>query len=491
MKSLSSSTRVVHAGLLGLFALASAACSSSKKSEPPPGATANNWVTMGYDVQSTYHNTRETKLTRDNVGTLVKKWDVPPPNSDPPTLAHYDTAVIVGDTLYAGGTDGIHAFDANTGNQIWVFQEGSAITGITASMSFESDTLYAQTTSGSLMAIDVSTNPPTIKPGVGTDGLWDVPVNPPRGIGYSSAIIAGDLIVTGASLADTPPDPNLGPYRGAVAAFHKSDGSLAWRTPTTDANEDGCSVWGTVAIDPDAKIVYAPIGNNYTIPGSGSDSIQAFNLDTGTLKWLSQVHTADTYCLGCPGGGRDFDFGANPVVFDFNGKKLVAGGSKSGDVFIWDRIQGGLPLQRRTLCGGELLHGGVIQGLSFDGERLILQCNNGKSTAPGSEPANGDDGGSTSAIFALVPDTLDILWERQVGAHIWTPITIANGVGYFGLNTRLEAFNTETGARLFQYQVAGTIGSGITVSNGRIFFGSGMSWILTKTDGKLVSLQLP
>ncbi len=482
MKSLFS-TRAANAGVIALVALSAAACSSDKSSTTPTGVTsaANDWVTMGYDVQSTFHNTKETKLTKDNVSKLVHKWEAP--------LVHYDTSVIVGDTLYAGGVDGVHSINANSGQENWVFADGSiGGSGITGSMAYENNTLYVPTSSGSLVALDVSTNPPTIKAGSGTGGLWDVPVNPPKGsFGYSAAIVVGDLVLTGVSWADSPPDPNTGPFKGSVAAFHKNDGSLAWRTSTADANEDGCSVWGAVAVDPDAKMVYAPVGNNYTATGAGEDSVQAFDLTNGTKKWANQAYANDLYYVGGP-FGRDYDFGANPVVLDFNGKKLLAAGSKSGDVFIWDRITG-TQIQRRNLCGGELLHGGVMQGLSFDGQHLILQCNNGTSTGPGSEPSNGD--GGTSLLAALIPDTLEVAWERQLGANVWSPITLANGVGYLGMSTRLEAFDLETGARLFQYQVGGTIGSGVTVSNGRIFFGSGMTWIGTKADGKLVSLQLP
>lgn len=460
------------------------ACGGTEKAGTQPngsgdsGSGSAGWVTMGYDVQSTYHNTKETKLSKDNVGTLKPAWSAP--------IQAYGTPVVVGDVVYEGGTDGIYALDANTGAQLWKFSDGSAAAGASSSLTYENGILYfAAGAGGNVVALDTTTNPPTAK--------WDVNADDPRDIGFSSAIIAGDLIVVGDSALDAKRDlndPTVLPYVGSVVAVHKSDGSPAWKTPTGTLPEDGCAVWGTVSIDPVEKLVYAPVGNNYNVSGPGSDSILCLNLGDGSVKWSKQVTTPDVFNLSSLGPGRDFDFGANPVVFDYNGKKLVAGGQKSGTLYIWDRVAGGDPITSRSLGNGTSFIGGIFQALAFDGEHLITVCNATSSTNPGGEPANGDSG-TTAVLYGLVPDTLDVVYERQLAAWVWSPVTIANGVGYLGEETHLEAFDAATGDMLFQYQVPGTIASGVTISNGRLFFGSGLNYIFGHKDGTFQSLALP
>lgn len=486
MKSNCSRPEILRHGALALIAASSIsmACggtTTDKGAAPSKDAApsgGNDWVTMGYDLQSTYHNTKETKLSKDNVKTLAPKWNA--------KIQAYGTPVVVGDVVYEGGGDGIYAFNANTGEQLWKFADGSAAAGASSSLTYENGILYFTAGSGgNIVALDTTKNPPTAK--------WDVNADDSRDIGFSSAIIAGDLIITGDSALDAKrdvTDPTLVPYMGSVVAVHKSDGSPAWKTPTGTPPEDGCAVWGTVSIDPVEKLVYVPVGNNYNVAGPGSDSVLCLNLGDGSVKWRKQVTTGDIFNLTNFGPGKDYDFGANPVVFDYNGKKLVAGGQKSGTLYVWDRVAGGDPIVTRSLGGGTSFIGGVFQGLAFDGQHLITVCNTATSTNPGGEPANGDSS-TTSVLYGLVPDTLDIAYERQLGAWVWSPVTIANGVGYLGEETRLEAFDAATGDMLFQYQVLGTIASGVTVSDGRVFFGSGLNYIFGHKDGSFQSLALP
>lgn len=457
--------------------VASVACSGSDKSGSQKSSQgSDDWVTMGFDVQSTWHNTKETKLTTTSVKTLAPKWNV--------KVRSYGTPVVVGDVVYEGGDDGIYALNAATGETLWKFADGSAAVGASSSLSYEDGILYfTAAAGGNIVALDTRTQ--TAK--------WDVNVDDPgAGLGFSSAIIAGDLIVAGNSALDAyrdVTDPTAKAYRGSVVAVHKSDGSAAWKTPTANSTEDGCAVWGTVSVDPVAKLVYAPVGNNYNVAGPGSDSVLCLNLGDGSVKWTKQVTQNDIFNL-TKFGPKDHDFGANPVVFDYNGKKLVAGGQKSGTLYIWDRIAGGDPIATRSLGNGTAFIGGIFQGLAFDGERLVVVCNSTTSTNPGGEPSNGDSN-STAVLYGLVPDTLDIVYERQLGAWVWSPITIANGVGYLGEETRMEAFDAATGEALYTFQVPGTIASGVTVSNGRVFFGSGLTYIFGHRDGTLQSLALP
>lgn len=175
----------------------------------------------------------------------------------------YGTPVVVGDIVYVGGADGIYAIDANDGSQIWKFSESHSASGTGSSLAYENGILYFNAGSGGYaVALDVSGAKPKIK--------WEQQYETfPNIVGFSSAIVIDDLVVFGDSSVDNKLDAN-GPFRGAVVALHKDTGRIAWKTNTASETEDGCSVWGSVAIDPVEKIAYAPVGNNYNTAGEGS-----------------------------------------------------------------------------------------------------------------------------------------------------------------------------------------------------------------------------
>jgi hypothetical protein len=87
-------------------------------------------------------------------------------------------------------------------------------------------------------------------------------------------------------------------------------------------------------------------------------------------------------------------------------------------------------------------------------------------------------------LFALNPTTLDVIWERQLGANVWNPITVANGVGFVGEGNTLQAFNTETGEVLGEWPFVGTITGGAAIANGYVCVQSGISYFSGIRDNK-------
>src|SRR5262245_40621790 len=54
--------------------------------------------------------------------------------------------------------------------------------------------------------------------------------------------------------------------------------------------------------------------------------------------WVKQVRAGDNFSFSnLLGGGEDTDFGANPIVADIGGKKLVAAGDKGSAFWALDR----------------------------------------------------------------------------------------------------------------------------------------------------------
>ena len=93
--------------------------------------------------------------------------------------------------------------------------------------------------------------------------------------------------------------------------------------------------------------------------------------------------------------------------------------------------------------------------------------------------------------MALDPADGSIIWERQLPAWVWAPITIANGVGYVSTESIMQAFDIETGEKLFTFQTGGTITSGVAIADGRAYFGSGLVYYTTTPNTTFHALALP
>jgi outer membrane protein assembly factor BamB len=66
---------------------------------------------------------------------------------------------------------------------------------------------------------------------------------------------------------------------------------------------------------------------------------------------------------------------------------------------------------------------------------------------------------------------------RKLPGQVFGRTAIANGVGFVGTGSALEAFDVTTGALIKSFKSkAGTVASTITIANGRVAFGEGLSW---------------
>lgn len=445
----------------------------------PSGAAAGDWPMLGHDLSSTFHNKDETALSRDNAAGLTEAWTL--------TAHVYGTPAVVDGTVYVLSLDGTYALDAGTGDEIW---HNAGVNG-TSSITYADGVLYAHDYRAGLHALDAA-NGEEIWRSKSSDNQYAA--------GFSSPVVAGDLVIVGNSSTEETAASDNATFRGSIVAFDRETGAEVWRHYTVDPPYDGVSMWSTATVDPDAGRVFGTTGNNYTGDASDrSDSIFALDLETGARVWNEQLREGDVFTIPNP-QSMDTDFGTNPLLFeatvDGTPRKLLGAGQKSGMFWVLDRETGDV-VWSNQVSGGSALIGGVFNNGAFDGERIILAGNNAASDAPGGEPASRESeplGGAnepTSVLMALDPATGDIVWERQLPAWVWAPITLANGVGFVSAESQFEAFDTKTGEKLYSLQAGGTIASGAAISNGRVFFGSGLSYFNTTEGDTFYALALP
>lgn len=431
---------------------ADAGASTDAHVEPPADP---NWTMLGYDLASTHWNRGETKISPRTASRLKIDWVY----DAGPNAMVTGTPVIANETVYLV-SNGLTALELSTGALLW---KKAGLRG-TSSLALSDDVLYFYDESSVVHAFRA------------TDGteLWQHATAEVAGsVGLSSPVVTKDYVIVGsANSEETVPPPGGQQFRGFVEAIGK-DGSRAWKKFTVDDPGRGVSVWSTVSIDEALGLVYASTGNNHGPPATEtSDAFLAIPLSgSAGFRWTRQIQADDIWMTGV--SSLDLDFGANPVLFDAGGKKLAAGGNKGGDFWVVDRDTGDV-VKRINLGGASALVGGVFVAVAWDGARLLTACNGATSTEPGSEPA---PMGSRSVLYALDPLTLDTVWARQVAGNVYGHITVANGVGFFGKDMRLQAFDTETGETLAEVPTDGSIATAPAISDGHVVFGSGLDYI--------------
>jgi polyvinyl alcohol dehydrogenase (cytochrome) len=334
------------------------------------------------------------------------------------------------------------------------------------SMSYSDGLLYINSTGSKIIALNAS------------DGsvAWTSSYQASAADGTSSPLVAGDFVVVGGSNGGI--ELGGGMFRGFLSALDRKTGEMKWSTFTTPEGTKGASIWSSPSADLEAGVVYAGTGNNYGPPASDtSDCIIQFDLKTGTINYKYQGTKDDAFSL--QGGGPDYDFGANPVLYetmvDGTMTKLAAAGDKGG-VAHAIRRDTGEELWRRTLgTGAADGSSGIFTNSTWSGKYMLFALNKG----------------GPATLFALDGATGDIKWMRDLDGQVWGRTAVANGVGFVGTGTNLEVFDVETGELIKSFPSnGGTVAGTISVANGRVAFGEGLTWSSGVAGTKVTVLTL-
>jgi len=416
-----------------------------------PDLMSSVWQSMGFDSTNTYFSPNEKKLSVDTAKDLKELWRF--------TVQGFPsgTAAIAIGRVYITATGGTYALNLNTGEQLWARPDLLA----TSSPAYYDGGIFVHVAGANVYKLDAKTGKTVWGPmKVNEHGEADA---------YSSPIVANGKVLVGRST--TAEVTNLDPdsARGGVAAFDAADGTPLWTYYTVpETGENGASVWSSVAIDPTAKVAFAATGNNYTVGGDHSDAIHAIDLDTGDPLWHTQARKDDVWAIatglpGMNGNGPDFDFGANPILAEVDGRKLVADGNKGGEFYVMDRETGELVWSRLDLTDKPTAtNGGIINNGGFDGYNFYVVAN---------QPQD-----MTSKLYALDArkEGQDAWPPAKIGVMVWGSPTIANGVVVVPAGTAINFYDSSNGDLLNSFETGGDIAGAAAIVDGKVVVKSGV-----------------
>jgi quinoprotein glucose dehydrogenase len=219
--------------------------------------------------------------------------------------------------------------------------------------------IFMGTLDGRLIAVDGKTGQPCVD--FGAKGEIDLAQGAATATewtgGYqvtSAPAIAGDLVITGSSIAD---NWKVDTGRGIVRAYDTRTGQLRWTwnpTPWADKTEPrtgGGNAWSTLSVDDKEDLVFIPVGSSAPDYYGGirkgddkwADSVVALRASSGKFVWGFQAVHHDLW---------DYDVASQPTLFTWkDGTPAIVINTKMGHVFVLNRLTGAplLPVEERPV----------------------------------------------------------------------------------------------------------------------------------------------
>jgi polyvinyl alcohol dehydrogenase (cytochrome) len=373
----------------------------------------------------------------------------------------------VGGRVFVGSNGGtVYSLDASTGCVYWAYDAGGIVRSaisIVRSPKSSRWIAYFGDYHASAHAVDAETGKP----------LWKVKIeeHPAARITGSPTYYNGRLYVPVASseeLDGGSPQYECCTFRGSLTALDAETGRRIWKSysipdppkpyKTNSAGAKlygpaGAGIWNSPTIDEKRKRVYVGTGNSYTgITIPTSDSILAFDLETGSLVWSSQVTPGDNWMVGCPKGvncpdnpGDDTDFGSSSILRSLaGGRQILIATQKSGVAYGLDVDHRGQILWKTRLGVGGA-QGGIQWGAALDDHTIYAAV------------SDINQKGGTPGMYALKIDTGEKLWSTPApdGAGNQAQLSAVSampGIAFSGSwGGRLRAYSIKTGEIVWDF----------------------------------------
>jgi polyvinyl alcohol dehydrogenase (cytochrome) len=360
-----------------------------------------HWTGWGANLSNTrFQPASDAKLTAADVPRLKLKWAFPLPGS-----TQGNPLVVSGSRVYFGSAGRAYSIDRDTGCIYWTHPldgEGDVRTAIALRDLPGPDgrprkvAIFGDWSMGGyLYAVDALTGA----------RIWKVQIPTPYShMSSSLPMLDGMLYVPLSSGGEShiramDPKWECCRGRGAVYAVDSATGEIRWRTytvpepqPTTKSEHgtqrwgpSGASVWLVPVIDPKLGRLYAPTGQNASLPATKTaDAILAMDLKTGEIKWSRQTNTEpDIWNGGClrddgakancnfvVAGG--FDTSTPLLVARPDGRRMLIVADKTGFVRALDPDHDGTEVWKTKLSRLSPNGGPAHFAMASDGDNVYV-----------------------------------------------------------------------------------------------------------------------
>ncbi|MBF9048864.1 PQQ-dependent dehydrogenase, methanol/ethanol family [Roseobacter sp. HKCCD9010] len=320
-----------------------------------------NWLNYGLNYAETRYSQLDA-ITTDNVGELGLEWSYNL-NSD---RGVQSTPIVVDGVMYVTASWSIvHALDAVTGEQLWVydpevpgdFGERGCCDVVNRGVAVYDGMVFVGAFDGYLHAIDAATG----------ERVWVTDTIENREMSYT--ITGAPRVINGNVLIGNG-GAEFG-VRGYISAFDAATGEMSWRwyvvpgdptlpyenaamemaAETWDPSAEywlaggGGTIWDAMAYDPDLNLLYVGTGNgspwnqHLRSPAGGDNlflaSIVALNPDTGEYVWHYQNTPGDTW---------DYTSTQHIILADLEidgeMRQILMQAPKNGFFYVIDRANG-------------------------------------------------------------------------------------------------------------------------------------------------------
>jgi polyvinyl alcohol dehydrogenase (cytochrome) len=467
---LSRAERVAVANYLGNPRTSAMSKGFCRENVDPP-ADSPSWNGWGAEPGNTrFQHAAIARLGRNDVPNLKLKWAFGFPGAS----ATYGQPTVFAGRLYTGSEDGtLYSLDAVTGCIYWTYQASDTVkTAI--SVSSDGRLAFFGDTDGNVYALATSNG----------GMVWKVrPESHPAARITGSPALFGDRIYVPISSGEegTAEDPKYQccTFRGSLVALDANTGRRVWQSYTIRApakptrqnalgtqmwGPSGAPIWSPPTIDGRRQVIYVATGNNYSDPSTtSSDAVIALRMDTGKVLWTKQLTGNDLWNIACvadskancPGKpGKDFDFGAPPILQTVAGRDILLAAQKSGVVYALDPRKGAVIWQRRIAKGGAL--GGIEWGgaaSAGSGYFSVSDWSDADATAGGGLVALNLMTGARA--WAARPPKPGCLGQFGCSAAQMAPPTAVPGAVFSGsLDGHLRAYDARDGAVIWDFDAA-------------------------------------
>ena len=473
-------------------------------SDPARGPAWNGW---GADLSnSRFQSAQAAGLTAAQIPRLKLKWAFAFPSG---VSANAQPAIVSG-RVFVGSDNGyVYSLDAQTGCVYWSFENGSIVRnaltlGPVTGQGSTRYAVYFGDGKANVFALDAQNG----------KLLWKTKVDDH----FVARITAGTRLYNGKLFVPVSsseefrsgnPEYPCCTSRGSVVALDANSGKQLWKSwvipdepkpykkmanGVTLYKPAGGAVWNSPTIDPARNAVYFGTGDATTAPApKTTDGIMAVNINTGEFLWAYQATENDVFMGGCNGAtkseacpspmGPDMDIGNSPILKTLpNGKRVLIGGTKGGDVFGVDPDNNGALVFRVNVGGAPVGanrggRGSIVWGGAVDDQHVYYGA--GGAGVVALNPANGQQawaftappavaGGRGSALGAAPTAIPGVIFEGAADGKLYA-ISAVDGKQLWEFNTaqQFDTVNKVTGH-------GGAIStSGAVAVGGMLFVGSG------------------